>query len=1111
MFSGVAAYSQVTTGTILGVVTDTSGAAVSGASVTITEVSKNTTSKYQTDEAGLYNAPFLVPGVYSVTVEKEGFKKAIQNNVTLEVDQKARTDFSLAIGSVSETVEVTAAAPLVRSESAELGEVIGTRAVRELPLNGRNFAQLVYLNPGVTPGQAGENLSGASTFNPRGPSNFNALGSRANVNAWLIDGIDNNEFTFNTVIVAPTVESVREFKTLTGIFSSEFGRGAGVVSVSTQSGSNDFHGNVFEFHRNHELDARNVFAPAGQRKPVFRQNQYGLAFGGPVLIPKLYNGRNRTFFFFDYAALRTARGIATVNTVPTAQNRTGDFSQLLRDANLTIYDPLTTRSVNGQTIRDPYAGNIMPASAINPVGRNVASVYPLPNAPGRNGGIFDNYISVPNREVKDNVYTGRIDQTISTKDSLFFRYTYNAYNLTAPQGQANCCLPTPADAASRFTLGPYVAGLQDTQLTTQGSAFNWTHIFKPNLLHEFRAGFARTNPLTTQQDIGINAATSLGIRNINLNRQSSGIPTINVTDITGLSGGPAFLPVNPLQTHYQLDSAWNWTVGRHTVKFGWHIVQRKAMPFVNEAVRGNMNFTRAFTNNPQSPSNSGFGLATLLTGYMNSGARSGVFEPFYLNIWENSFYLQDDIKVSRRLTINLGVRHEVFRPETEKYDRLPNWDLRSLALLYSGENGVSRSAGKRTNWKNFGPRVGMAYDLTGSGKTVFRAGYGLVYFPDPVTANGQIGLNVPLFFTQSLAFPDFPLTMTGVATIDNPFPLPQAVKPRTPAEINALSPAPRLNGHSLDNRTPYMQTWTANLQRQVTQSLMVEADYAGSTGMNLAQSYNPNEVQPGPGALEPRRLLQPLNRIPNIFFVDWRARSSFHSLQLKATKRYQNGLQFLAAYTWGKSLDYTGSVGSGGGQTGGPQTVTCLDCNRGPSGFDVRHRAVINYVWDLPFGKGQKMASEGPLARVVGGWQLSGITTLTTGRPFNINLAAGVNNGAPSWPNRLSCSGKLDNATPDKWFDPACFAAPAAFTYGNVGRGVLYSPGNVNFDTSFVKNNRFGPEDRLNVQFRFEAYNLFNTPYFGFPNANIGSPTAGRITTTVGENRSLQLALKFEF
>jgi hypothetical protein len=451
-------------------------------------------------------------------------------------------------------------------------------------------------------------------------------------------------------------------------------------------------------------------------------------------------------------------------------------------------------------------------------------------------------------------------------------------------------------------------------------------------------------------------------------------------------------------------------------------------------------------------------------------------------------------------------------PETEKYNRLPNFDLRSLTMLYAGENGVSRSANKRTNWKNFGPRIGLAYDLTGNGKTIMRAGYSLVYFPDPVTANGQIGLNIPLFFTQSLAYPDFPIGMQGVATIDNPFPLPQIVKPRTTAELNALSPAPRINGHSLENRTPYMQTWTTNIQRQLTQSLMFEIDYAGSTGMNLAQAYNPNEVQPGPGALAPRRLIQPLNNIVNAFFVDYRARSSFHSMQLKATKRYENGLQFLAAYTWGKSLDYTGSVGSGGGASGGPQTVTCLDCNRGPSGFDVRHRAVFSYVYDLPFGKGKKLnAGNTVVNKVIGGWQMSGITTLTTGRPFTPGLAAGVNNGAPSWPNRLACSGKLENPVPDRWFDPGCFAAPAAFTYGNVGRGILYSPGNVNFDTSFVKNNRFGPGERFNMQFRFEAYNLFNTPYFGFPNASIGSPTAGRITSTVGENRSLQLALKFEF
>ncbi|MBC8166879.1 MAG: hypothetical protein H7Y20_13550 [Bryobacteraceae bacterium] len=307
-----------------------------------------------------------------------------------------------------------------------------------------------------------------------------------------------------------------------------------------------------------------------------------------------------------------------------------------------------------------------------------------------------------------------------------------------------------------------------------------------------------------------------------------------------------------------------------------------------------------------------------------------------------------------------------------------------------------------------------------------------------------------------------------------------------------------------------MQTWTANIQQQLTGSLLFEVAYAGSIGMHLAQSYNPNEVLPGPGTLEPRRLLQPLRNLPSINFIEWRNRSSYHSLQLKGVKRYSNGLQFLAAYTWGKSLDFAGSVASGGGQTGGPQTVRCLDCQRGPSGFDVRHRAVFSYVYDLPFGPGQKRLTSGFASKLVGGWQVSGITTLTTGRPFNVNLQNGVNNGAPSWANRI-CNGKLDNPTPSRWFDSSCFVAPPQFTYGNVGRGILYSPGNINWDVSLVKNTRFGADARYNAQLRFEAYNLANTPYFGFPNANIGSGTVGQITSTVGDNRSLQVAAKFEF
>ncbi|HVG39483.1 MAG TPA: carboxypeptidase regulatory-like domain-containing protein, partial [Pyrinomonadaceae bacterium] len=464
IFFSATSPAQVTTGTITGTVSDANGQSVAGAQVTITDVSKNTTAQFATNDAGEYTAPFLVPSTYEVAIEKTGFKRLVRSGVVLQVDQTARIDATMEVGEISETTTVIGGAPLVNTEDAGIGEVIEERPIRELPLNGRNFATLVYLVPGVTPGQAGENLSGASTFNPRGASNFNALGHHANSNAWLIDGIDNNEYTFNTVIVTPSIESVREFKVLTGTFSAEFGRGAGVVSVSTKSGSNDFHGTLFEFLRNDVFDARNYFAPRQTvpKKPPFRRNQYGFALSGPLTLPRfgeggprIWSGKNKTFIFGDYAGLREIRGLTFVNTVPTAKTRVGDFSEYINPRTgqlVPIYNPYTTRpdpNNPGRFIRDPFPGNIIPSQLLNQVGLNVASIYPLPNGPGN----FDNYTSTANRVVTDDAISLRGDHKFGEHDSLFVRYNYGSFKLDAPQGQAACCLPTPAEAASRFDLG----------------------------------------------------------------------------------------------------------------------------------------------------------------------------------------------------------------------------------------------------------------------------------------------------------------------------------------------------------------------------------------------------------------------------------------------------------------------------------------------------------------------------------------------------------------------------------------------------------------------------------------------------------------------------------
>ncbi len=904
----------------------------------------------------------------------------------------------------------------------------------------------------------------------------------------------------------PTLESVREFKVLTGTYSAEFGRGFGVVSVSTKSGSNEFHGTLFEFLRNDVFDARPFFLLPTQKKTPLRRNQFGAAFGGPIKIPRLYDGQNRTFFFADYAGLREVRGSPYVNTVPTAKTRIGDFSEFTDTSGklITIYDPQTTRpdpANPGKFLRDPFAGNVIPQNRIDPVGFNVASIYPLPNVAGN----FNNYVSTANRDVTDDAFTARVDHKLTEKNSFFVRYTFSNYWLNAPQGQANCCLPTPPEAAKKFDLGPFVAGIQNTHLRTQGLAINDSHIFRPNLINEFRTGFARTTPRTVQSDFGHNAASSLGIQGINISEFTTGIANINVSDFTGLSGGPAFLPANPRETHYQVENNLYWNRSRHGLKFGYRYVRRLTSPFTNTDTRSTLNFGRNFTNDPKT-NTQGTGLATLLIGYSTGGSRGFLITPYYMTNQDHAMFIQDDWKVSSRLTVNLGLRYDLFLPDVEVRDRLTNFDQVALKLIYAGEDGVSRTVNKKYSKKDFAPRVGFAWDMFGTATTIIRGGFGISFFPVQASGSNLLGQQVPYTISQNFAPETNPTDWAKVPMISNPFPPIQPIKPKTTAELNAANP--RVIGHDLGKFPSYMETWNLDVQQQLSKTVVWEISYAGSRGIHLPIGNNMNEVQPGTGSQASRRLIQPLNNLSNFTLFLNRNMSTYHGMQTKVSKRFSQGFLFLSSYTWSKSLDFGGSAASGGGSSGNPQTVTNLRAGRGASGFDVRHRWITNYVYELPFGPGKRWATGGAPATIIGGWQMSGIATLSTGRPFNVSLATGVNSGAPSWPNRIG-DGRLDNPTADKWFDYSAFAAPPANTYGNVARGVLYAPGIVQFDMSFTKN--FKVTERVKVEFRFDAFNMFNTPLLGFPNASIGSPTVGKITSTNGDNRDLQFALKINF
>jgi hypothetical protein len=1146
------AVSQVTTGSILGTVRDATGAVVSNATVTITDTGKGTTSTKQTDASGDYNVPFLIPGTYTVSVEMPGFKRSVSSNVVLDIDQKARVDFDLQTGGATETVQVNTTPPLMRLESSELGEVVGTQQVQNLPLNGRNFASLVYLVPGVTAGQAGENLSGSSSFNPRAASNFNALGSQANTNAWLVDGIVDNEWTFNTVMVQPSVESVAEFKVLTGSYSADFGGGAGVVSVSTRSGSNGIHGEVFAYIRNSAADARNYFARVGSstQKPALRRGQFGGAVSGAIKKDKL-------FYFADYYGQRSLKGITNLNSVPTAAERLGDFSAYTNAAGtlIPIYDPLTTVQTGSTYTRAQFSGcdglhpNVICPNRISQVGLNVASIYPLPQTPGS----FNNYTSTANQIIDDNGGNARIDYHLNSKDSLFGRFSYESFIQSAPNpltgGQGTCCLPTPPSAASQFDLGPFVAGIQLTKLLAQGLSIDETHLFSPTFLNEFRMGYARTNPFTTQSDFGHNSSTSLGIAGLNISPYTTGLPNFTIgsscgNEFTCLQGGTAFLPAHPVQTNIQFEDTISWTKGHHQLKTGYRYVRVYASPFTNTTTRGGLTFSDTYTSSGTAAVG-GAGLAAILLGFPNAGSRNFLLVPFYITNTQNAGFLQDDWKATPRLTLNLGLRYDVFTPDTEKNNKLANFDFTKLAFVFAGQNGVSRSAGIQTRYGNVGPRVGLAYDVSGKGMTVVRAGFGISYFLDPFSASDELGQNPPFTISQTFASPaTFPLpasfapanqctaaniSATCQPVLSNPFPqgataLPIATLTNT-ASLNAAAPA--IVAHSMHNATPNMQTYTFGVEHQALGGVL-ELAYAGSHSIHLIYAYNPNEVglivPGGPTSTTLRRLIQPLNNISTWVQEDPINASNYNSFQGKYNKRYSHGLTALISYTYSKSLDYGGSAASGGGSAGNPQTVTNLRAGYGASGFDQKHRLVASASYELPLGGGRKFLNQGFVSKIVGGFEVDAITVYASGAPFTPTLNSGVNSGSPSWSNRIGSRGKVDHGNPVQFFDTSlcavntitlangalcAFQIPVANTYGNSGRSILYGPSTKNWDLSLQR--RFKLYENMSISLKVDAFNAFNTPNFSTPNSALGSSSAGQITGTVNDNRDLQASATFRF
>jgi hypothetical protein len=1072
----IGAFGQGIRATVTGRVIDSSGAVVPRAKITITNTGTNEARVVESGEGGDYTIPQLQPGDYSLTVEQSGFKKAVQR-FALETGQGARVDITLQAGAVTEQVEVTAVTPVVSAEDAAIGNVVDQKKIVELPLNGRNYLQLALLQPNVfAPAQN-------STLGFRG--GFNVAGNSEIANNYLLDGIDNNDETTNQPSHTPILDGVREFKVLTGTYSAEYGRQAGgQVIVTTKSGTNDFHGSAFEFHRNSVLDARNFFAPS---KPSFRRNQFGGVIGGPIR-------KDRTFFFGGYEGQRRGQQEAGLANVPTLAMKQGDFSNVFDDKGnlIVIRDPLTGR---------PFPGNKIPQARFNEAGAGLLALYPDPNMTGAN-----NFASAGTGRFGVNQWSVRIDHKLRENMNLFGSYQFADSNEFYPITNPLCS----ARAAPGF-------GCDELQ-RTQHFSLNWTWTISPRLINESRLGYSRFGFYRLQEDRDADVVNRLGVRGLTdtgVTPFNNGAPELIVSGYPTI-GGPTNLPQGRHDNTYHYVESMTFTTGPHTMKWGADIRRFLYNSFFTSFGRGSFRFDGRYT---------GHAVADMLLGATFQADRN-LGEPFHnAKTFSSGYYFQDDWKVTPKLTLNLGLRYELNLPPIESTDKIASFDPTTNTIKVAGgrEAFISNNqlllrdrpdVGRRlweTDKNNFAPRIGIAYRPFNDAKTVIRAGFGSFYNYQ-IVGNGITPLSRNSPFRQRQTSGPFAATLR---------PLPDVA--------DAFSGNPSVVPPGIDEnfKTAYVNQWSLGAQWEMAQNLALDVSYLGSSGRKLPLGVNINQAfQPTPAcrvtptpqgcpSVNARRPFQGFGGITG-GFIESAGNSNYHGMTVRVERRFASGLSFLSSYAWSKSIDDGSGISTGSDSSGVAQDARNLRAERAVSDFDVTHRWVLSYVYDLPFGKGKRIAPSSKVMDVlVSGWQMTGIMTMQTGRPFTVtvgrdNSQTGGNADRPN----LVGDPTVSDQGPDRWFNPAAFAVPANGTFGNVGRNFLRGDGLHNFDLGVSR--FFRVTERQSFQFRAEVFNLANHPNFFFPTASLAAGGAfGTITQAanngLGAQRQIQFALKYIF
>ena len=1121
--SGPFARGQSTSGSIVGSAVDTSDAMVPDATITITNEQTGFARESPTSATGTFAVSNLLPGIYTVKATLTGFKSWVRSGVVVRLNQATIVDISLELGAITESVEVSGTVPLLQTTEATVGHVVEQRRVVQLPLNGRDFTQLQLLVPGTAPAT----LPGASFV--IGGQAVAVSGNRPDQNSYTLDGTYNNETFFKHYGIRPSIDAIQEFNIQTNITSARYGVGGAHVDIATRSGSNTVHGSVFEFLRNDVLNANDFFRnasppPAGETKvarPSFRMNQFGGTLGGPLTIPKVYKGRDKTFFFLNYEGLRVRRESTILGIVPTSAQLAGDLS-LDSAGNSTgqIFNPFTTcgfagnpacTDINGfdaegvltglsdgkinaaDLTRQPFLGNIIPSNMISPVARVYLDMFYGLNSPNRTvPGDLRNLLNSTPVEVDTDQFTIRLDHQVTSNNTVFARFS----NSIALQKQP---LVLPSQVRTRLN-------------SFNNFTLNNTHVFSPTLVLEVKYGYARDNiPFSSQYPApGFQALLDAGLKGLPPTFAGFGSP-LNLTVASpfqaglgsGISSPDLGVFINGPDTNHQSIVNLMKIKGRHTINVGMEV---KRATMLHDGQFAEWNFTSLATANPQSTATSGSGLASLMLGLPSQASRIVGFAVLNGIQTNYHFHLQDDIKLTSNLTMNIGLRYEYSQWFRYRDNNLGAYDSSIDQFVWTGHNFITneppntRPTFVDPDWNNFAPRLGFAYRL--GNRTTIRTGYGIFYAGLMTWEASMNRGNWPYTASQALAGlnTEFP-----VNTFSNVFP-----------EID-LNKVPRAAQHTAQrrNRWPYIQQWNIHIQRELANDLLFEVGYVGSRGLRLNNFASANDPPPGPGVVGSPEHPRP-HPNQDAFSEQLQSDSKYHSLQAKVERRFTHGLSLLTAYTWSKNLDMASAFDGDS-----PQDWQNRRASFGRSSFDLRHSFVVSSIYELPFGPGRSsLNAAGPAGKLLEGWDITSILRFHSGFPYNVRLGFdNANIGARGDFLRPDLVGDPNlpesQRTPERWFNTDAFAIPTQFTFGNVGRNTMIGPGFSNVDISLHKTTSI--TERHKIEFRVEFFNVFNNVNFANPISDMSS-TFGTISSTRSPSplistgaREIQFALKYLF